>query len=461
MANVDLEYGRVPNEEVDEPAFQTLLRRVKSGKKSVEKRPSICTVPSVLRNLSQKSFTPRVVSIGPLHKESKNLQESEGLKDSYLHDLLSRSHPSRTLEEQLKECLEAVNHMMKDIRSCYDDVVMNKKYKDTDLANMMVLDGGFILEFCYKLQDNKEATMLSKIQISCIAIDLMLLENQIPFFVLEAIFNRTTHPKNISLTCLVRKILGSYIHPFSFSLEKEVSDDDSVDSSQHVHVLDCVHKIYKIKPSSETVVNIKCQTSEKDGDCETSLNYNHSVVELDRSGVNFKPHKQNEMSMAMNVIKSRSCYHLSPWSKRTLVMPTLVIQEFTEVILRNFIAYEQFSPKVNYYFTSYASAMDMLIDCEADVGKLVESKVIVNNLGSNKEVARVINGICVNIEIERFCYSEAIKELDKYYNSYWPKHFAYFKRTYFNNPWSVIAFFAGFIVFGLAVLQAVLRIIDR
>nr|XP_043622262.1 UPF0481 protein At3g47200-like [Erigeron canadensis] len=445
MANNDLEYGRIPNEE--EPAFQVLLRRAENAKNRVEKRPSICMVPSVLRNLSKKSFIPRVVSIGPLHKENENLQEFEWLKDSYLHDLLSHSSDKTST---LEKCLEKVNKKMEEIKSCYD-TRMIKKYKDTDLANMMVLDGSFILEFCFK-QDNKKPSFLSKIQITCIAIDLMLLENQIPFSVLQTIFDCTikkSHPK-ISLTCLLRRILGSYIHPFCIPLEIKVTHESD---SQHVHVLDCVHKIYN---PSDTVVDI--QPTKKDGNIQTSLNYNHSVLELDRSGVNFKPQKEKEKAMSMSIIKSRSCLNLSPWSKRTLLMPTLVVHEFTEAVLRNFIAYEQFSPEVNYFFTSYASAMDMLIDSEKDVRKLVESKVIVNNLGSNKEVARVINGICVNIEIERFCYSEAIQELDRYYNSYWPKHFAYLKRTYFQNPWSVIALLLYFILFGLAVLQAILRI---
>nr|XP_043621822.1 putative UPF0481 protein At3g02645 isoform X2 [Erigeron canadensis] len=410
MENDDVEYGRVPNEA--EP-FEILLRCVESGKKCVEKRPSICMVPSVLRNLSEKSFIPRVVSIGPLHKENENLKKFEWLKHSFLYDLLSRSSDP-TLAEQLNECLEKVNDLIEDIRSSYDDMIKEKyKGRIDQLAHMMVLDASFILEFCLKQeykQDNKEATMLSKIQITCIAIDLLLLENQIPFFVLQTIFDCTinrkgSHQENY-LTCLLQKILGKYIHPFaqctkdSEDTEHAQCSDDSKKESEHAHVLDCLHKTYKVK------------TSEKVGDCQASLNYNHSVVELDRSGVNFKPQKEKEMEMSMSIIKSRSCYNLSPWSKRTLFMPTLVIQEFTETVLRNFIAYEQFSPEVNYYFTSYASAMDMLIDSEADVGKLVESKVIVNNLGSNRDVATVINGICVNIEIERFCYSEAIQELD-------------------------------------------------
>ncbi|GKA08138.1 hypothetical protein Tco_0687469 [Tanacetum coccineum] len=41
---------------------------------------SICMAPSTLRDLSPSSFDPRVVSIGPLHREDENVQAFEGGK---------------------------------------------------------------------------------------------------------------------------------------------------------------------------------------------------------------------------------------------------------------------------------------------------------------------------------------------------------------------------------------------
>ncbi|GKG33008.1 putative UPF0481 protein, partial [Tanacetum coccineum] len=66
----------------------------------------------------------------------------------------------------------------------------------------------------------------------------------------------------------------------------------------------------------------------------------HSIVELDRSGMNFKPHQGDELSMTIKFQSSRFASLPWFWSKPTLLMPTLVIHDDTELILRNLIAYE-------------------------------------------------------------------------------------------------------------------------
>ncbi|GKF41104.1 putative UPF0481 protein, partial [Tanacetum coccineum] len=144
----------------------------------------------------------------------------------------------------------------------------------------------------------------------------------------------------------------------------------------------------------------------------------HSIVELDRSGMNFKPHQGDGWSMTIKFQSSLFAFLPGFWSKPTLLMPTLVIDDTTELILRNFIAYEQSFPKDRYYFTSYAYAMDMLVDTQEDMAKLVKSKVLVDGLGSNQEAADMINKICKNINLTKFYYTQEFNEIDKHYNSY-------------------------------------------
>ncbi|GJU70038.1 putative UPF0481 protein [Tanacetum coccineum] len=128
-------------------------------------------------------------------------------------------------------------------------------------------------------------------------------------------------------------------------------------------------------------------------------------------------------------------------------MPTLVIHDDTELILRNLIAYEQSFPKDRYYFTSYA--------------KLVESKVLVNMLDSNQEAADMINKICKNMFVTDFYYHEEFKQMDKYYNGYWPKNIAWLRRVYFNNPWNAIALLPAIILFSLTVVQTVYTVMGK
>ncbi|GKF34243.1 putative UPF0481 protein, partial [Tanacetum coccineum] len=139
----------------------------------------------------------------------------------------------------------------------------------------------------------------------------------------------------------------------------------------------------------------------------------HSIVELDRSGMNFKPHQEYVWSMTIKFQSSLFACLPGFCSKPTLLMPILVIDDTTELILRNFISYEQSFPKDRYYFTSYAHAMDMLIDTQEDIAKLLESKVLVNTLGSNQEAADMIIKICKNMFVTNFYYTEEFKQMDK------------------------------------------------
>ncbi|GKA76330.1 putative UPF0481 protein, partial [Tanacetum coccineum] len=144
-------------------------------------------------DLNKSAFVPQLVSIGPIHREDPKLQEYEWLKECYLHDLLSRRKYS-TQEETLEACLLKVNTLIPGIRESYGGMI--EKYSDDDVATMMVIDGCFILEFCSKIEEemlrlNFVPRNISKMQNLRIAMDLILLENQVPFFVLQTLFDCT------------------------------------------------------------------------------------------------------------------------------------------------------------------------------------------------------------------------------------------------------------------------------
>ncbi|GKE52847.1 putative UPF0481 protein, partial [Tanacetum coccineum] len=115
----------------DDETIGFLLDCAKRGQNRGNQRPpSICKVSRVLRDLSESSFNPQLVSVGPIHREDEKLQEFEWLKECYLDDLLHRcdSTPKKTLEA----CLLKVNTLMDQIRESYAGMIEN--YSDVDLA---------------------------------------------------------------------------------------------------------------------------------------------------------------------------------------------------------------------------------------------------------------------------------------------------------------------------------------
>ncbi|KAL4566224.1 hypothetical protein LXL04_030336 [Taraxacum kok-saghyz] len=163
---------------------QFLLDYKEKGRDVGNRRPpSIFRVPPVCRDLSPRSFTPTVVSIGPLHRQDKSLQGFEVQKTTYLHRLLDRSGSNP--EIMLQECVQKVRGKIKLIRECYAELVI---YTDVELTKMMVIDGCFILYFTHVLSHDDEPSLETKLTSAQIIYDLVLIENQIPFFVLEHIF---------------------------------------------------------------------------------------------------------------------------------------------------------------------------------------------------------------------------------------------------------------------------------
>ncbi|KAI3771328.1 hypothetical protein L6452_02490 [Arctium lappa] len=139
-------------------------------------------------------------------------------------------------------------------------------------------------------------------------------------------------------------------------------------------------------------------------------------------------------------------------------MPVLYIYDNTELLLRNVIAYEQCTPDVPNYVTSYACAIDFLVNNTDDLLKLVESKVVVNTLSSNEDAVNMLNSISKQLVFVEFYYMEQWQELDRYYSRFWAKNVEWFKRTYFSSPWSIIALLAGIVLFALTIVQTIFTI---
>ncbi|KAI3771326.1 hypothetical protein L6452_02488 [Arctium lappa] len=405
MANTDVEVRGVPN---IRDTVEILLECRENGRNlSIQLPPSIYMVPRRLRDLSPGSFEPQVVSIGPLHRDDELVQEFEEQKATYLHHLLDRlDHLHLSPKQILDACLHRVNGSIDRIRACYAGM---NPYTDVELAQMMVMDASFILEFLFPSIEHQRLISGNVILKHSIFHDLVLLENQIPFFVLQDIFDCTISTlQTSSLTSGVLQRLR-FLNPF------KVIGNDGVGIA-HDHILGLLQKSFhptNNMPSTRPSLPLP----------------NHSAVELDKAGVKFKPNKDGNWQMAIEFRSSWFACFCWCSGNRILRMPVLYIQDNTDLFLRNVIAYEQCTPDVPNYVTSYACAIDLLVDTKEDLFMLVESKVLVNTLASNEDATNMINNICKEVILAEFYYREQWQQLDRYYNGYWPKNLARLKRA--------------------------------
>lgn len=172
------------------------------NKRLQERSPAIALVSPVLRNGDEAIYTPKLVSIGPYHHENDELQEMLEVKLKYLGDLIQRS-PRNLLENFVKIVKANAEEAMEQYSIFAKDELTSE-----ELTRMMVVDGCFIIEFLAKwyLNDKLGHANSVKTKLPALRNDLLLVENQIPFKILEALFGEADIPQFFLLHSCVLKI---------------------------------------------------------------------------------------------------------------------------------------------------------------------------------------------------------------------------------------------------------------
>ncbi|GMQ11478.1 hypothetical protein CsSME_00054109 [Camellia sinensis var. sinensis] len=142
------------------------------------------------------------------------------------------------------------------------------------------------------------------------------------------------------------------------------------------------------------------------------------------------------------------------WCRRArFEIPTLAIDDSTDLFFRNLIAFEQCFcfPGFERRFTSYANLMDKLISTVKDVEVLEKAGVIRDFLGSREEAVHLFNKLCKDVGVHPFHFEKSYKQATDYTKRRLPKAIAYLRREYFATPWTTIAFAVGLIAFGITL----------
>ena len=155
---------------------------------------SIYKVPCNLRDVKKDAYTPQCISIGPIHFEKQELETMQEHKLRYLEFFWKRVSNEQAME-RYKRYLEDKEQ---EIRKCYSEKFILPREK---FVEMMLLDAVFIMELFLRNCELKAPSSKHKKErddliveqfflARNIARDLILLENQIPFFVLVELYER-------------------------------------------------------------------------------------------------------------------------------------------------------------------------------------------------------------------------------------------------------------------------------
>ncbi|XP_058084052.1 UPF0481 protein At3g47200-like [Magnolia sinica] len=406
---------------------------------------TICRVPSAIRQSDESAYDPKIISIGPYHHRKPKLQLMEDHKWRYLHTFLDRNPNIR---------LESYIMMMKDLevlsRSCYSG---NIDMSSDLFVEMMVLDSCFIIEILLKQEKLPAATDLIYSEswiLPLIAQDMLLLENQLPFFVLERSF--ALHGNSSSLSELA-----------SGFFEHIVGKNDKIPPTSNIlHLLHLIHS--RLLPKSQVGKIVSCmdyvnlQHHEQDNILPTILR--RSVVWIDpkppKYPMKIPPADALRDAGIKFCLKDDSGSFLEVEFKNgRMEMPLVSVYHSTNSLFRNFIAFEQCFPCCGSHFTSYAIFMDSIINTETDVVILNKADIIEHCLGSDQDVAILFNNLCNGIafDFKDSFLNDLFKDVIDYMETPWHRWHARLMHDYFSNPWASLSAMAAIVVIFLTFVQ--------
>ena len=149
--------------------------------------PTCCIfrVYTELRNVNKKAYEPQLLAIGPYHRGKDDLKQMDDHKLRYLKLLLQRRR-----ENSVERYIDAMRELEESARKCYAEPI---SLTTNEFVEMLLLDGCFIIELFRRLvmmdlRDEHDPIFQFDWMFNSLNRDLLLFENQLPFFVLTKLF---------------------------------------------------------------------------------------------------------------------------------------------------------------------------------------------------------------------------------------------------------------------------------
>ncbi|WOH08597.1 hypothetical protein DCAR_0728041 [Daucus carota subsp. sativus] len=393
----------------------------------------IYRVSEKFRKSKEEAYTPRVVSIGPLHHGKSHLQAMEAYKLRYLENFISKFGIG------IDKLVTYAYKREDQVRGCYEDA---SKFESEEFCKMILLDGIFVVQLFVKnlihMRDPGDMLFENLWMASDLMHDMLLLENQLPLNFIVGLYEFMDGTR----------VQQKSFYDLSLDYFKTVGNTTKLKST-----FDCERSRHLV----EFLVILHRPTSNKQplplgtGKCE----YTRSASKLHAAGVHFSVGTGELFEVSFDI------------KGGGLKLPRITVNEKTETFFRNLIAYEQCG-HYEKYITSYVIFMDSLINTAEDVELLVSNKIIENLLGEDQQVADLFNNLHKEVIEEQrdFYFADICNELNAYSKDYihewkssWFKWRLILKDDYFSNPWSFVAFMAASAVIVLTVIQTVCSLV--
>ncbi|KAL5061446.1 hypothetical protein RYX36_023183 [Vicia faba] len=408
----------------------------------------IYKVPNHLHKLNEESFTPKFISIGPFHTHNPDLNQ-EKQKQRYFHAFWKRlSNKQRLALVQYKAFLEENKDSIAKSYSKHDVCVLE------NFVEMILLDSVFIMELFLRKGNESERKNDFMFMTSWIyritQRDLLLLENQIPMFVFEELHKRVLGGNSVAFIQLAFNYFEDY-YPQKLRLKDEMIRN----CESCKHFTDLIRYSYLPRKIQEKGV-IQSENFTK----FSSEYVLRTATKLNEAGISFEKVQGRsycdikfKKTPILNWFLCLGCLPCFKFVESKLQIPHLKVDQSTECVLRNLIAFEQCHYSNQPFVCNYVSLIDSLIHTHEDVELLVDTEIISHELGSHAELATLVNCLCRYVVVTSNCYGEMVKELNEHYNNVWKHYMGMLRSVYFRDPWRLSSTVVGISIFLFAFVN--------
>ncbi|KAL7590171.1 hypothetical protein Lser_V15G36876 [Lactuca serriola] len=410
------------------------------------KKRSIYRVPSCVTDLNKGAYKPQSVSFGPYHHGEPNLEPmEENKRRALLHFLKRYKKPF--------ECyFNAVMEVVEDLKHSYSSLDQKWQQDTIGFVKMMILDGCFMLEILRAAttcdSDNPDDDVddyasndpifsnHGKLYIMpYLKRDMLMLENQLPMLLLHTLVIATKHEDDPNQYDeeFVNKMMQKFCSP-----NTRISK-----MGRCLHPLDIYRKgllwenpRHKRKTPSKPHHRYRYVIAEGD-------EIVRSATELYEAGIRFKK------------TKTRSLKGIT-FQSGVLKLPPVMVDDATESLFLNLIAFERLHVGAGNEVTSYIFFMDNIIDHAKDVSLLHSQGIIQNAIGSDKAVAKLFNSLSKDITLDPESALDVVhKQVHNYCTKPWNEWRANLIHTYFRSPWAILSVLAAALLFALTIVQTI------
>lgn len=277
----------------------------------------------------------------------------EAHKKRYLQDFVRRTNV------RLQDHIQVVKQKEARLRDCYAETI---QFGSDEFVKIILVDAAFIIEVLLKNnflepQDKNDCIFNKPWMLQDVWPDLRLLENQLPFFILEDLFDpdKISSQKNerLSIIELSHNFFKKLMH-----LEGTKEKFEKIRSSKVEHFVDLLRHLH-LPLMEQPKGKIQTLTTP-------------TMTDLHQAGVTF------------SVGSSRNLFDIQ-FSEGN-GNPKTYLSDETELSILNLLAFEQLHYGEN-YINDYVIVMDCLVNTPRDVDLLVKYKIV-----ENMQVATAMKG---------------------------------------------------------------------